>query len=597
MIKKLRPLVIILILIGSWSSACAQADIKPLLANHAFQFSAQVKDHQTLIFSWKIAPGYYLYKDRFHFKVLNSPNTQLSSPLYPAAIDKYIADRDHYKVYMNQVSVGVPVLNAFDTSIIVQVSYQGCSQQGFCYPPMLKNVNLNLTGDYMQPTAGSDVISSHTSTAKAPIESQQVNKLTQLINKHNLLLIIFIFFGLGTLMSLTPCVLPMIPILSSIIVGSKSKSPWHTFRLSLAYVLGMAIAYALAGVLFGFLGANIQPLLQSPFIIALFSVVFILMGLSMLGAFQIQLPQCWLAKISNVSEQQKRGSYLGVFGMGLLASIILSPCVTPPLVGVLAYISHQGNIAIGAIALFCLGLGVGVPLLVIGALGSHFLPKAGRWMLAINQIMGLLLFAVALWLLARIIPATWGSSLWAIWIIVCAIFLGAFTTSKGIWPTLKKLMAILIFTYAILVFTGIFTQSKNPFAPTQLRRTEKPVQLNFIKVYSLADVQQILHNSSHKNQPLLMVFYADWCTSCQLLDHFTFTDPLVMKQLRQMVLIKADITHYNASAQEMMRHYGVLAPPTLLFFDKNHKIIKKATIIGDISAKDLLAHLHALPSR
>jgi thiol:disulfide interchange protein DsbD len=487
---------------------------KPLPADQAFQFSATAKDNQTVLLSWKIAPNYYLYKKDFAFHPIKSPDAILGNPLYPSDTRSLKTVTGIEAVYANNVTIPIPLVQSNQQHIILQVKYQGCSKAGYCYPPVSKVVSINLSGNYLQPTYGLN------------IDVAPATKTTETPSHTNAFLFLLSFLGFGILLSLTPCVLPMIPILFSMIKGH-DKSHAHAFFISVSYVLGMSLMYALAGILFGIIGQNIQITFQKPAVIIAFSLLFILMALSEFGLFNIQLPEKWRSKIDRISHHQKRGTLIGAFIMGCLSTLILSPCVTPPLVAALSYISHTGNATLGGAALFIMGIGMGAPLLLIGIAGPKILPKSGKWMTVVKNVTGGLLLVVAALMLQRLIPTT-------------------------IQP--------------------------------------EKAALNFQTVHSISAVETTLKTEAAKKQIVLLDFSADWCMSCKELDATTFKNPAVIAQLSHYILLRADVTEDSADEQLLMQHFNIVGTPTLLFF-KNQQELSKTRIVGYVSSKKLLDHI------
>ena len=365
-------------------------------------------------------------------------------------------------------------------------------------------------------------------TLSAPEPAQ--NNIATLLSHSTIWKIVLGFFMLGVLISLTPCVLPMLPILSSIIIGQQNKTRQHAFLLSLSYVFGMALTYAIAGIITVLVGINLQATFQQPWLIALVSLLFIAMALSLFDVYQLQLPLSWRTALTRVNEHQKHGSLIGTFFIGALSTLILSPCVTPPLVVALTYISQTGHLITGGLALFFMGLGQGLPLLLIGIFGAQWLPKAGPCMVIIKKLMGLLMIAMAIWMLSRL------------------------------WPVTLMLS----------------NQQSSPYV---------------IVIKNNQDLANQLNSETTINKPVLLDFYANWCVSCKEMDAFTFSNPQVKIALKNVVLLRADVTANNADDQALEQQFGVIAPPTLILFDKNHHEIKQAKIIGYMSAKAFLKHL------
>lgn len=487
---------------------------QPLPANQAFQFSATAKDNQTVLLSWKIAPNYYLYKKDFAFYPVKSPEVILGKPLYPSDTQILKTAIGAEAVYANRVTIPIPLIQSNQQHVILQVKYQGCSKAGYCYPPVSKVVSINLSGNYLQPVYGLN------------LDIAPVANTTKTLPHSNAFLFLLSFLGFGMLLSLTPCVLPMIPILFSMIKGH-DKSHVHAIFISVFYVLGMSLMYALAGILFGIIGKNIQMVFQKPAVIIAFSLLFILMALSEFGLFTIQLPEKWRAKIDRISHHQKRGTLIGAFIMGCLSTLILSPCVTPPLVAALSYISHTGNAVLGGAALFVMGIGMGAPLLLMGIAGPKILPKSGKWMMVIKNLTGGLLLVVAALMLQRLIPNS---------------------------------------------------------------NDTKINALHFQTVHSISAVETGLKTGAHNHQIVLLDFYASWCVSCKELDETTFKDPAVIARLSNYVLLRADVTEDSADEQLLMQHFNIVGTPTLVFF-KDQQELPNTRIVGYISTKPLLKKL------
>lgn len=511
--KKIMLRMMVL-LISFFSMNSAFSDSNPLPADQAFQLSATAKDYQTILVRWKMAPHYFLYQDRFEFHVLKPDHLMLGNPLYPAGAQLLKTPLGNFNVYANQVVIPVPVIDAIEKNIVLQVKYEGCSQAGYCYPPTTKTIPLSLAGNYLQWVSP---LAIDVAPSSAPVEKPATSFF-----KRSIWLTLLGFFGVGSLLSLTPCVLPMIPILSGILLGKKHLSHGYAFLLSLSYVLGMSVLYALIGVVFGVIGKNIQLAFQNPVVILLGALLFVLMALSMFGVFQLQLPEKLRAFIAQKSDHQKRGTFLGAFVTGALSTLILSPCVTPPLVGALGYISQTGNMFLGGAALFAMGLGSGLPLLLIGALGPKILPKPGRWMSAVKYFIGALLLVVAIMMASRL----WVSSAGSV--------------------------------------------------------------LGFQSVHSVQEIETVVKN--HPSDMIMLDFYANWCVSCHELEEFTLQNPEVQKKLRHMILLRVDITDNSVENTAIMQHYGVIAPPTILFF-REGKELAQARIIGYQSASVFLKKL------
>lgn len=586
-----KTLITIILLLLTYCTCSLARSLEPIAVDQAFRFTATASNNQTILAQWKIAPGYYLYRARFHFDTVKS-KARLGQPLFPASITKQSDDPDigKYEIYSGNLTIAIPVIQSNGKDTVLRADYQGCSDAGYCYPPESKIVPINLAGDYNVPVKPIAVDIPTQNIYAAPTVSEQ-GRAAKLLSGKSILAILLGFLGFGILISLTPCVLPMIPILSGIIVGQKKMTTAHAFMLSLSYVLGMAITYAIAGVIVGFIGGSIQALMQQPWVITLFSLVFVAMAVSLFGFYNIQLPERLRNKFANYSQHQKRGTYFGVALMGCFSTLILSPCVTPPLVGVLSYISQTGNATLGGVALFTMGIGMGVPLLIIGTSHGKWLPKTGPWMNAIKNVMGILMLAVAIWMIERIVPGVVSMILWAVLAIGTAVYMGAFRDSPTMLKKLCKLLGIALFIYGILIVVGAATGNTNPLAPINFSALNGKTQsgLNFIRIKTANDVKQQL--KAHPGKPAMLDFYADWCISCKEMDHFTFTNPDVRKALSHYVLLRADVTANDVQDKALERHFDVVAPPTIIFFNKQHQEIHNARVIGEMSAVKFLKHL------
>ncbi len=571
----------------------------PLPVDDAFQFSAHVKNASTIVLEWKIHPGYYLYKDRFSYKIVNPESTTASNLLMPPGIPKEDDLLGQYEVYDNQLQLALPLKKFNKTKPLdLKVCFQGCSKEGFCYPAETKYITLDLTD-----TSGKAVTGKSVSTI---VKISEQEKITQLLASNNSWLILISFLGFGFLLALTPCVLPMIPILSGLILShTDTMTTRRAFLLSFVYVLGMAITYAIAGVAAGFAGQSIQATMQLPWVIVLFSLVFILLSLSLFGFYELRLPASIQDKLVKVSDQQRKGNYLGVAFMGILSSLIVSPCITPPLVGALAYISQTGNSILGGFALLALGLGMGIPLIIVGTSGGKLLPKAGPWMEAIKAFFGVLLLATAIWLLQRVIPAQITMLLWASLMILSAIYMGLLSPHKqhgwgNFWRGIGLLMAI----YGTLLIIGAAMGNIDPLQP--LVRHHQPIQqttlLNnnvkeaplFRQIKSNSDFDKELQQAIDNKKITLLDFYAEWCIACKDMEKKVFSDPDVRKLLVPFHVLQANITANDLVDQTLQERFQIIAPPAILFFDENGNELTAYRIVGEMNRDAFIEHIKEL---
>ncbi len=553
----------------------ARAATTALPAAQAFQLKSVQADNGHIVTSWQLAPGYYLYQQRFKF-ALSNPDTVIAHIEFPEQFsEKPYPDGQKMRSFSGnfQIILSPVIPTTQKPPSQLHVSYQGCSEQGLCYPQQSQTLTIKLD---------------QTNTVLSEQE-----KLVDRLASSNHYLTVLVFLGLGILLSLTPCVLPMLPTLSAIIVGQKSLSTKRSFLLSLCYVLSIAVTFAILGIIAGTLGSNLQTILQKPWIIVGFSLIFVAMALSLFGLYNLELPSGVRQWAAGLTRHQKHGSYLGAAVLGSLSVLIASPCITPPLAAAIIYLGNQGNIIISATALFAMGLGIGLPLLVIGTVGPKLLPKAGSWMNEIKYFFGVLLLAVAIWMLARVLSAQIIMLLWAALAVGTAIAMGAFSPVKQRREKLLKVLGILLFIYGTTLFIGALLGNTNPLQPLQKNSdlSHKQSRLPFTSVNSLSEFSTQLTKAQQQKQPVMLDFYADWCVTCHEIEAQVFTNPKVIKQLRYYRLLQVDVTHANAANQALQRALQVIAPPTLVFFNRQGQEVKSARLVGKVSSQVFLDNL------
>jgi thioredoxin:protein disulfide reductase len=542
-----------------------------LKVDQAFVFSARLADDGSLIAQWQMPDGYYLYRHRFEFAVPQGSGFVLGEPEIPPGKTKTDEYFGEVQVYYHSVAIRVPVTRTrggaavFDAS----VTYQGCADRGLCYPPETKQVSFPAAAIGTAPVAPA--------TADQPPATEEQH-LASLLTSGNMLFALALFFAAGIGLAFTPCVLPMVPILSSIIVGQgEHVTRMRAFSLSLAYVIGMAVTYAALGVLVGLFGAsmNLQAALQSPVVIGVFALVFVLLALAMFGLYELQLPQAWQNRINATSQNLRGGQYLGVLLMGALSSLVVSPCLSAPLAGALIYLSSTGDAWLGGGALLALGFGMGLPLLAIGASGGHLLPRAGAWMDSVKAVFGVLLLAVAVWMLDRVIAPQVTLLLWAVLAIGVGVYLGAldFSPRQG-WGQFWKASGAVSFIYGVLLLIGAASGANDPREPlagiaTASVDATSARKLEWRPVHGVEGLQRELTAAAASGQQVLLDFYADWCISCKVMERDVFSDPAVMAQLSQFRLLQADVTDYDEQDRALLQHFGLAGPPSMLFFDAN----------------------------
>jgi thiol:disulfide interchange protein DsbD len=550
--------------------AFASEQLSPLPAAEAFVFSSFLNKNNELIVDWQIAPGYYLYRDQVNITAAPTSEVKIGPVSLPKGHPKYDSVRGHYQTYSNQLKITVP-LTAKHGILNLGVAYQGCSAKGFCYSPITQFIKVDIA-------AGTTEISTPGHASFATSHS----KLQEIFVRGNFFFIGLTFLGLGLLLAFTPCVLPMIPILSSLIVGrGHDLSARRAFTLSLAYVLGMAGTYALAGMVVALVGHSLQTELQRPWVIIMFSALFILLALSLFDLYELQLPKSLRNHLHSKNQQYKVGTYLGVFAMGSLSSLIVSPCVSAPLVGVLAYIGETGNIPLGAFALLALGCGMGIPLLLLGTSAGKLLPKAGPWMRTIQHLFGILLIAVAISLLSRVIPAPLGLFLWSMLFVAAGIF-GIASHLLGS-HFLARIIAYAALLYGIMLMIGALSGNSDPLHP--FTKTSSP----FTKITSQAHLMHEFAIAKQKHQPLIMDFYADWCPSCVAMERSIWNQDKVKNKLTPFIVLRADVTANNKFDQAMSKQFKVVAPPVVIFFNSEGKEL--ARIAGETRQKKILEKL------
>jgi thiol:disulfide interchange protein DsbD len=575
----------------------AAQDDEVLDPDVAFRFDADVaQDAVTL--RWQIAPHHYLYRDKFTFQLKDGGDVALGAYTLPAGEEKNDEFFGRIFVFHDGMEARIPLQRTGSGPAALLVSYQGCAElTGICYPPIRKEISL------VPGTAAVSTAAAPAATAAAPAAAPQSEQdsLAAALAGDNRLLTVLTFLGLGLLLAFTPCVFPMIPILSSIIVGQGAGlTTRKAFIMSLVYVLAMALTYAIAGMLAGLFGANLQAAFQNVWVLGSFSVVFVLLALSMFGFYELQLPSALQTKLSEISNQQQGGSLIGVAIMGLLSALIVGPCVAPPLMGAIIYIGQTGDAVLGFVALFALSLGMGAPLLLIGTSAGKLLPRAGGWMNAIKAVFGVMLLAVALWMLERVLPAFVTMLAWALLIIISAIYMGALEPLKegsSGWRKLWKGLGLALLIHGALLLIGAGAGGNDPLQP--LRGVgfgggigaAQAAKLEFRKVKNLADMEQAVAAAAAQGKPVMLDFYADWCVSCKEFDKYTFSDPGVVQALSGAILLKADVTANNEDDQALLRHFKLIGPPSLLFFGTDGKERPAFRIVGFTGPEEFRAHV------
>jgi thioredoxin:protein disulfide reductase len=572
----------------------------------AFAASARAISQNAVVVRFDIAEGYYLYRDKLGFRIAEGEGIELGPVNPPDGTlieDEFFGETETYR---NSVEILVPVLRGTDdvAEIVLAVDYQGCADLGVCYPPLTQDVAVTFAATLADEADDLPAIGTGRATIDTGPVTEQDRIAAQLADGR-IWLVALAFFGFGLLLTFTPCVFPMIPILSNIIVGQKDLTTRKAFFISLAFVLAMAFTYTLAGVFAGLAGANLQAAFQNPWIIGGFVLVFIALAMSMFGFYELQMPSGIQSRLASISNKQEGGTLLGAAIMGFLAALIVGPCVTAPLVGALLYISQTGDAVLGGIALFALSMGMGAPLLAIGTSAGKILPKAGPWMDAVKAVFGVGLLAMGVWLLERVIPGEVALFLWSSLFIVTAIYMGALQSlpdSASGWRTLWKGVGLVLLVYGVILMIGAATGGKDMFRPLAglsapatmvvgADGVQRATQMEFTKVASIADVEREVAAAQQRNEPVFLDFYADWCVDCVRLERTTFQDPRVIQAMSQVHLLKADVTANTSEHRDLMRAFNLFGPPAMIFYDASGAELRNYRAVGYMNAERFLAHV------
>ncbi len=560
---------------------------EPLPPEEAFRARLSLLDPFRLAIDWDIEPGYYLYRHSLAVNTVGGP-AQAGRPRLPAGTAKQDEHFGETEVYYDAARIEVPLSRATPAPGVLEldIAWQGCKEDSICYPPQLTRLAIDL------PSAGNG-------TAPAAPVSEQ-DRLSQLIVSADLALVIATFMGLGLLLAFTPCVLPMVPILSGIIAGQgKDVTTGRAFALSLTYVLGMAFSYTLAGAAFAAAGGQLQAALQKPWIIIAVAGLFVALAASMFGAWELQMPAAIQNRISGLGNRQRSGTFIGTAILGALSAVVVTTCVAPPLVASLMVIAKTGDMLRGALSLFAMSLGMGIPLLIVGTSAGRLLPKAGAWMNKVKGAFGFLMLGLAVWMLERILPAPLTVALYGVLVFVAGVFLGAFNTLLEDAPVAARLgkgFGLLAALYGTVLLIGALGGARDPLQPLQfaMRATERDQQaLRFERIKTLADLDAVLLAASSAGRPVMLDFYADWCVSCKEMERDTFTDAAVQAALGDALLLQADVTANDAADQALLQRFGIFGPPTILFFDAAGRERQAYRVVGYMPAEEFARHAGA----
>jgi thiol:disulfide interchange protein DsbD len=586
----LRRFIAVVLLSLSWLAHGVEPEL--LDPEKAFRFSARLAADNMVEVRYQIAPGYYMYREKFSFAI-DPASVKLGAPQLPAGKIKEDQFFGKVEIYRDALSILLPLQHdgAAAVATLTAVS-QGCADVGVCYVPQEQKAELKLAALAADASRGG--VSPFSST-NFPAQQAEDSLIAELFQGGFWLLVIS-FFGFGLLLSFTPCMLPMVPILSGIIAGrGQSMTKMHGFMLSVAFVIGMAITYALAGVAAGLSGAMLSAALQSPWVLGGFAAVFVVLALSMFGFYELQLPVALQSRLAEASNRLPGGHFAGVFVMGALSALIVGPCVAAPLAGALLYISQSGDVTLGGAALFAMALGMGVPLVVVGASAGVLLPKAGPWMETVKRFFGVLLLAVAIYLVSSLIPVFVQMLAWGVLLVIAAIYLRALDplppAAHG-FQRFSKGMGVIALVAGTAYLIRAFAGGRDVLQPLSGLWPGQPAPaapVAFKRVNNLAELEQEVRNASGKT--VMLDFYADWCVSCKEMERFTFTDAQVQARLANMVKLQVDVTANTPDHAALLKRFRLFGPPGIVFFDREGREIPGLRVIGFQAAAKFAAVL------
>ena len=582
-------------------SVAVQASESFLEPDQAFVLTVdQTSPSGEVRLNWAVAPGYYLYRDRI--VVTATPADRLGKVVRPPGERKEDPNFGAMQVYHHDVTVTVDARGAR----VLEVTWQGCAEAGLCYPPQTRKAmlasNAVATGPASAPTPTPSIAS------LVALGGGSDTRFTQLLTDRSLLWSVPVFFLFGLALAFTPCVLPMVPIVSGIVVGS-GAAPRRAFALSLAFVLPMALVYALLGVAAALAGANLQAVLQNRWTLLAFGAVFVVLAAAMFGFFTLQLPAVLRDRLNGAGSRRQGGTLAGAAGLGVVSALLVGPCMTAPLAGTLLYIAQSGNVAQGAVLLFALGLGMGMPLLVIGSLGARFLPRPGAWMERVKAAFGFVLLATAVWMVQRVLPepvalAMWGTLLVGLALTLAHAATAAFARDGGRARILLRSAAVVTGLWGGAMVVSAAAGAADPWQPLRLAKTASSDRtavgaaapaLSFDTVRTEQALKSRLQAAALAGRPVLVDFSADWCVSCKVIDTEVFGDPRVQAALASVVRVRADVTASGADSQELMRVHQVIGPPTVMLFDAQGRERREARLVGEFTVEDLLRRYASAP--
>ncbi len=565
-----------------------------LKPSEAFKPYAKVSKESQILVGIEIAPEIYLYKNKLNVSLLEVNGISIKKIVAPKSVE-HMGDAVYLKSPEFVLTLQKEKAFTGMQDVKIKVEYQGCSEQGLCYEPGEKVFTLQVESEKLSNKGAVAPTETQKSQSKQRQNRSETDLIVDTIKSSGFLVVLATFFIFGLLLSLTPCVFPMIPIISGVIISQgEGLTTKKAFGLSLVYVLAMAVAYTIAGVFAGLFGSNLQAALQTPWVVYSFAAVFVVLAFSMFGFYELKLPD---ALVSRVSQNSGRGGFIGVAVMGFFSALIVGPCVAAPLAGALVYIGQTGDALLGGSALFVMSLGMGIPLILVGVSAGKFMPKPGAWMTMVNAIFGVLMLGVAVWMLEKVVSLDITTLLYAMLGLGFALYLGVFDNSGHIF---KRTVALLIFLYSLALFIGVLAGAPCMTQPLGFLKVksvamnsmaERGEALKFTRVASLGELNALLEKNRGKK--IVLDFAADWCTACRELEEVTFADSRVEEKLREFVLIRADVTENGEKEKALSKTYGVFGPPALIFFNKDGKVIKAKTVIGFVKPDVFVKHLNS----
>jgi len=550
---------------------------EPLPPEKAFKVEASVLGAETISVNFSIAKGYYLYRDKFRFSTTGAEIGEIEFPQGEIKDDETFG---RVEVFRERLAIALPV-QASTGEVALTVGYQGCADLGVCYPPTTRTFNLKVADKQAAP-------------ADRPVVQDEASRVFSMLKDASVLTNIAAFFGAGLLLAFTPCVFPMIPILSGIIVGhGHTISKWRAFELSALYVLGMAVTYAAAGVAAGFSGTLLSNALQNPWVLGGFAVIFVVLSLAMFGLYELQLPTALQSRLSEAASHQRRGSMVSVLVMGVLSALIVGPCVAAPLAGALLYIAQTGDAWLGGTALFAMALGMGAPLIAVGVSARHWLPHSGPWMEGVKKVFGMMLLALALWIVQPVLPGGVSMFGWAALLIASGVLLRGIDSlpPKAGWTwRVGKAAGLIALLAGVAMLAGALAGWHDPLRPLGFL-SGAGAQVEQVKFERVADNAALDARIKASDKPVLLDFYADWCVACKEMERFTFPHPEVRAELEKFTLLKADVTGNTEADLAMLRRFNLFGPPGIIFFKPGGGEIEGTRVIGFQPPEEFLMSL------